>query len=360
MNAKFVDFCGWALPHQFGKENISQSVMHTRRSASLFDVSHMYQTIIRGEGRVSFAERLLTANIGKLRHNRATYTLMTNEDGGIIDDCVISNHGDSLYLVTNGGTEDKVRDHIAANMRSNVDVLHLQNKALVALQGPLAHHALARHIEPQGALDDLYFMEGKRLMVCGYPCVITRCGYTGEDGFELSIDAEHANSVVESLVAEPEVKLAGLIARDILRLEAGLCLYGTDIDDSTTPVKASLNFAVPKSRRKTADFIGAERIINEFAIPPLNKRVGLIVKGAPPIHGASVMTNDFIPIGKITSGAMSLTIKSAVAMAYVDMKYASLGTELMVQHRMKRYPAIVSAMPFVSNGYCRRPNGRRI
>lgn len=302
-----VPFCGWSMPVQY-KDGVLPSHLHTRQQASLFDVSHMLQFKVHGDDRVKFLESLVVADIGGLADNTGTLSLFTTDSGGIIDDLIINKTPEYLYVVSNAGCADKDLKHLQDRLKAvsgdlDVALEVLEDKALLALQGPKAAAVLQSGV--QGDLSKMFFMRTDVMDVFGIKDVrVTRCGYTGEDGFELSVDQNRAVDLAKALLEskEAEVKPAGLGPRDSLRLEAGLCLYGNDIDENTTPVEAVLVWTIGKRRRAQADFPGAEAILRQIKEKAKRKRVGLLSKGPPARGGATVLDADGNKVGQVTSG----------------------------------------------------------
>uniref|UniRef100_A0A8C9Q2Y7 Aminomethyltransferase n=1 Tax=Spermophilus dauricus TaxID=99837 RepID=A0A8C9Q2Y7_SPEDA len=352
---KMVAFAGWSLPIQYQESHI-ESHLHTRRHCSLFDVSHMLQTKIFGCDRVKLMESLVVGDIAELRPNKGTLSLFTNEAGGILDDLIVTNTSEGhLYVVSNAGCWDKdlalMQDKVRELKNRGNDVgLEIVDNALLALQGPTAAQVLQA-----GVADDLRklpFMTSAVMKVFGVSgCRVTRCGYTGEDGVEISVPASGAVHLATALLENPEVKLAGLAARDSLRLEAGLCLYGNDIDEHITPVEGSLGWTLGKRRRAAMDFPGAKVIVPQLKGEVQRKRVGLMCEGAPMRAHNPILSTEGIMIGTVTSGCPSPCLKKNVAMGYVPFKYSQPGTQLLVEVRRKQQMAVVSKMPFVPTNY---------
>ncbi|KAF0314511.1 Aminomethyltransferase, mitochondrial [Amphibalanus amphitrite] len=354
---KMVDFAGYSLPVMYGKEGIIQSHMHTRTKSSMFDVSHMLQVHIHGADAAPMLESLVVADVAGLQPGTGTLSLFTTEAGGIADDLIVSRTAEGpLYVVSNAGCRDKdltLMESRAAEWRAkgrdvSVEVLE---RGLLAVQGP----ATARLLQPLTPLDlsGLTFMRTAAAEVCGLACRVTRCGYTGEDGVEISVAAAEATQLAERLMEAggDELHLAGLGARDSLRLEAGLCLYGNDIDETTTPIEAALAWTIAKRRRAARDFPGAVTILAQLRDKPARRRVGLVSEGAPARAGARIVTPDGEPVGSVTSGCPSPALKHNVAMGYVSAAHAKLGTELRLEVRKQRVPAKVAKMPFVPARY---------
>lgn len=351
---KMVPFCGWSMPLQY-KEGIIQSHTHTRTNASLFDVSHMGQLNIRGKDRVEFMERLTVGDVAALEPNHAKLSLFTNEKGGIKDDTVISNHGDHLYVVINAGCTDKdllhIREHesLFKNQGKDVAVEHRTDLALLALQGPKAVTILSKMVKED--LSTLKFMSGRKMDVAGISCLVTRCGYTGEDGFEISVSSQHAVKLAQCFIEHEEVLLAGLGARDSLRLEAGLCLYGNDIEEDTSPIEAALLWTIGKRRREEGGFLGDAVILKQIRDGVSRKRVGLVMEKGIARDGAVVFGADGSQVGKVTSGLYGPSVKQGIAMAYLNLPHNKTKTAVQVNVRDKLLPAVVSKMPFYPSNY---------
>jgi aminomethyltransferase len=351
-----VDFAGWALPALYTGEALIQSVQRCRTKSSVFDVSHMGQLRITGPKRAQFVESIVVGAIGDLAATRGQLSLMTNENGGIIDDTVITNYEDHIYMVINAGCADKdlawINDRLAAfNAREGSGACHVevmtQDRALLAVQGPEAE----QHLQPicDFDLSQLSFMQGRETTLGGKPAYVTRCGYTGEDGFEVSVASGFGVELAERLLGEGSA-MAGLGARDALRLEAGLCLYGNDIDEETSPVEALLMWTIQKRRRQDGGFPGHEKIMAQFnGKTATRKRVGLLCSGAPARTGAEVKANGKT-IGVVTSGSHSPILGRPVAMAYLPTNAKDLGP-LETSVRNKTYAAELSKMPFVATKY---------
>ncbi|KAJ3368129.1 hypothetical protein GGF31_006837 [Allomyces arbusculus] len=358
--AKMVPFAGWDMPLQYADKSHVQAHMHCREAASIFDVSHMLQTRWTGKDAIEFIESLVVGDIQALAPGAATLSLFTNAQGGIIDDTVIqrlaTNPGE-LYVVSNAGCADKDLAHIRAQLEQfrakgkdvNVDVI--EDHSLLALQGPKAIAALEKLAST--SLASLPFMAGTALKIRDVPVHVTRCGYTGEDGVEISVPHGSAAALAEWLLQDPAVAMAGLGARDSLRLEAGLCLYGHDMDESVSPVEATLLWTIGKRRRAEGGFLGAESILSQIGGPITKRRVGLLVQGAPAREGAKIVNAEGQEIGQITSGCPSPVLKKNVAMGYVAKGFTKAGSEVNVVVRGKTQKATVTKMPFVPHNYFR-------
>jgi aminomethyltransferase len=349
--ARMVPFAGYHMPIQY--EGIIAEHLWTRQSAGLFDVSHMGQLVISGPDAAAELEKLLPGDIKELQPGRVRYSLLLNESGGILDDLMVTNLGDdSYYMVVNGATKWDDIAHLREHLPDEIVINHLEDQALLAVQGPKAADAVSR-LFPQAV--SLFFMEATGFEWEGAQVGIGRSGYTGEDGFEITLPASHAERVAAWLCDQPEVKPIGLGARDSLRLEAGLPLYGHDLDEETTPVMADLGFAIAKRRREERSFPGAERILLEREQGPVVKRVGLLVEGRQPVReGATVVDNDGSEVGKVTSGGFSPSLERPIAMAYVPVALAQPGTRVRLNQRARIFEAEVTPMPFVPHRYHRK------
>ncbi|GAA0647985.1 glycine cleavage system aminomethyltransferase GcvT [Brevundimonas lenta] len=350
--ARMVGFGGYDMPVQY--EGVLAEHRWTREHAGLFDVSHMGQCKITGDDAIAQFERFVPGDYEILKTGKQKYSLLLNAEGGIMDDLMAGKPDhDGLYVVVNAGNKDADFAFLQANLAGDAKLTILADRALLAIQGPEAAEVMAQH-EP--LLAEMGFMECARLMLFGCDCFISRSGYTGEDGYEISVPADQAERVWNTLLQDARVKPIGLGARDSLRLEAGLPLHGHDIDASTSPVEGALTFALSKSRKERADFNGADRVLKELADGPSRIRVGLSVKeGAPAREGAEIADADGNIIGNVTSGGPSPTLGRNIAMGYVPPAFAGLGTELKVVVRGKPAAAEVIATPFVAQRYYRKP-----
>lgn len=355
LGGKMVPFAGYEMPVQYPL-GVKKEHLHTRDKAGLFDVSHMGQLNLRGAGAAAALEALVPVDIIDLPEGKQRYALFTNAEGGILDDLMVTNYGDCLYLVVNAACKAQDIAHLQAHLGDGVSMELLDDRALVALQGPAAAAVMGR-LAPQTA--DMVFMDSRRLTLLGADCFISRSGYTGEDGFEISIPAAQAETVVRELLAQDEVEPIGLGARDSLRLESGLCLYGHDLDATTTPVEASLIWAVSKARRADGErpggFVGADVVLEQIASKQVaRKRVGLVGAGRAPVReGTELFDAEGNAVGTVTSGTFGPSAGAPVAMGYVAADCAALETELFAEVRGKRLPMRVSKMPFVPQRYYR-------
>ena len=359
LGARMVPFAGYEMPVQY--EGVMAEHIWTRTEAGLFDVSHMGQLQLTGEGAADALERITPGNLSALAPGKIRYTLLLAQDGGILDDLMVTNTGHNLYLVVNGATKHDDIVYMCEQLPDSVTLNHLEDAALLALQGPKAATALAKlgidPFEPDWPKPtDLYFMEAGPFLWRGIPLGISRSGYTGEDGFEISVPSEHAETLASALMELEEVRPIGLGARDSLRLEAGLPLYGHDMGPDLLPVEANLSFALSKLRREEGNFAGAERVLAQYPDKAAKKRVGLFVDGRQPVReGATIVDDAGVAIGTVTSGGFSPTLQRPIAMAYVPMDLSETGTAITVEQRGKKIACTVADMPFVKHHYHRKP-----
>ena len=348
LGGKMVPFAGYDMPVQYPL-GIMGEHRQTREKAGLFDVSHMGQA--RYTGDEAALEALLTCDLALLGAGEQKYTLLLNEAGGIRDDLMVSRpDGNGIFLVVNAAMKDQDFAHLEAGTAGKGELVRLEDRALLALQGPAAKDVMAR-LCPDAC--KLVFMQCGVFQLDGVEVMMSRSGYTGEDGFEISIPEADAVRIAKLLLAQDEVEAIGLGARDSLRLEAGLCLYGHDMDTSRTPVEASLIWALAKTRRERGDFPGAAVIQKQIDDKSCQKRIGLTLSGAPAREGAEIATKDGKIIGIVTSGGFGPTVNGPVAMGYVDRDYMAEGTELDLIVRGKPRPATVTKLPFVPNNFFR-------
>lgn len=361
LGARMVGFAGYALPVQYDltgglaarcRGGVMAEHLHCREKAALFDVSHMGQARLTGATAAAALERLVPGELIGLRSGRQRYTLLTNEAGGILDDLMVARLAENrLFLVVNASRKYEDLAHIAQALPDAVRLDVIEDRALLALQGPLAATVLGR-LSP--AATSLPFLGAGEFDIAGIPCVVTRSGYTGEDGFEMSVPADRAEALAGALLAEEEVAPAGLGARDSLRLEAGLCLYGNDIDELTTPIEAGLGWVIGKRRRTDWDFPGGTVIRDQVEHHPARVRVGLRPEGrAPARAGTTIAADDGTDAGTVTSGGFSPSLNAPIAMGYVRRDLAEPGTRLHLIVRGKPLPAQVAALPFVAHRYAR-------
>ena len=349
LGARMAPFAGYDLPVQYPAGVMAE---HTqcRERAALFDVSHMGQISLHGADAAAALETLVPGDVTGINPGRQRYTLFLDEAGGILDDLMVANHGDRLLLIVNASRKHADAQHLATRIPQITAERH-HDRALLALQGPAAVTVMAR-FSPEAAA--LPFMGVAQLAIAGIPVWISRSGYTGEDGYEISVTDMDAEALAEKLLAEPEVGPAGLGARDSLRLEAGLCLYGNDIDELTTPVEANLAWTVAKRRREAKDFPGAIAVCDQLAHGPTRLRVGIRPDGRAPARAdTAIAAEDGTGAGNVTSGGFGPTAGGPVAMGYVRRDLAAEGTPLNLLVRGKQLPARVAALPFVPHRYVR-------
>ena len=357
LGARMVPFAGYSMPVQY-KSGLMAEHQHTRQAAGLFDVSHMGQLKLIGADAAAALESLMPVDVQGLAEGKQRYGLLLNDEGGVIDDLMFFNQGnDTWFLIVNGACKLTDIAHIETHIGNRCQIVTLPTQGLLALQGPQAVTALSRLVP---GVEKLVFMSGASFAWNGAELFITRSGYTGEDGFEISVPGEHTEALARALLAQPEVKPIGLGARNSLRLEAGLCLYGNDIDSTTTPPEAALNWAIQKVRRtggeRAGGFPGAAKVLAQIDNPAslTKKRVGLIAKERVPVREPAVLENlDGQHIGHVTSGLLSPTLNQPIALAYVQPEYAQPGTEVFAMVRGKPVAMVVSPTPFLPPRYHR-------
>ena len=356
LGARMVPFAGYSMPVQYPSGLMAEH-LHTRAAAGLFDVSHMGQLRLEGLDAAAAFESLMPVDVIDLPVGKQRYGLLLNDAGAIMDDLMFFNTGDSIFIIVNGACKAVDIAHIQQKIGSQCKVIPMPEMALLALQGPQAVTALSR-LAP--GVETLVFMTGGRFDVAGCDCFLTRSGYTGEDGFEISVHNDQADKLARALLAQPEVKPVGLGARNSLRLEAGLCLYGNDIDTTTTPIEASLNWAIQKVRRtggaRAGGFPGFQKVLAQLADPTqlTRKRVGLKALERIPVRDHTALHSlGGEVIGEVTSGLLGPSINQPVAMGYVSPEFSSIGTQVNAMVRGKPVLMQVCAMPFVANNYFR-------
>ena len=361
LGARMVPFAGYDMPVQY-PAGVLKEHLQTRDAAGLFDVSHMGQVrLIPKSGDVADAalalETLVPVDVLGLGVNRQRYALFTNDQGGILDDLMFSNLGDHLFLVVNAACKDADIAHLKAHLSDSCDIIVEEDRALLALQGPFAEKVIAE-FSPEAA--SMRFMDVRTIDMHDIKCIISRSGYTGEDGYEISVPADKAEHLARMLLEHPDVQPIGLGARDSLRLEAGLCLYGNDIDTTTTPAEAALGWAIQKARRsggaRAGGFPGAQIILSGLENGVERLRVGLKPDGKAPVRAhAEVFADDAgqTKVGEVTSGGFGPSVDGPVAMGYIDKAHATKGTTLFAEVRGKYLPVAVSALPFVTPGFKR-------
>ena len=359
LGARMVSFAGYDMPVQY-PSGIIKEHLHTRAAAGLFDVSHMGQIALRPRsGRIEDAARalemLVPGDILGLAMGRQRYTLFTNAAGGVLDDLMVSNQGDHLMMVVNAARKAADEAHLRLHLSDSCLVEPLVDRALVALQGPMAEAVFAAFAPDLRAMT---FMDVKTITLLGEACIVSRSGYTGEDGFEISVPARVAEAFCEVLLRNPAVAPIGLGARDSLRLEAGFCLYGSDLDETTTPVEAALDWTIPKARRtggeRASGFAGAEAVLGQLATGAARRRVGLRQEGRAPMRRGALLfraANATTPVGIVTSGGFGPSLDAPISMGYVSRDAGVLNTQLFAEVRGKRLPLTVSKLPFMPTHY---------
>jgi aminomethyltransferase len=352
LGARLVPFAGYEMPVQYPTGILAEHAQ-TRAAAGLFDVSHMGQmrlTAKAGHSAARALETVVPGDIAGLLPGQQRYTQFTNDAGGILDDLMVTSTGDHLLLVVNAACKDADLAHVQAHLSNACEIEPMFSRGLLALQGPQAARALAR-LAPSVAT--MTFMTGAFVTIDGAQCYVTRSGYTGGDGFEISTPADRAEAIARRLLAQPEVKPIGLGARDSLRLEAGLCLYGHDIDSTTTPIEAGLLWSIGKERRAQGGFPGASVIQKQIAEGASRKRVGLLPEGKAIAREGTEIAIGGKVVGKVTSGGFAPTLGRAIAMGYVERGQSAIGTRVELAVRGKPVPADIVPMPFVKHAYYR-------
>jgi aminomethyltransferase len=351
--AKMVGFAGYNMPVNYPL-GVLKEHLHTRTAAGLFDVSHMGQAVLAGEGVDKALETLVPGDVTGLQPGQIRYTMLTTPEGGIIDDLMVSRPAEpgkenKLFLVVNAGCKERDFAHIAARLGEKYTLKRYDDAALLALQGPKAAEVLARFIPAAATMN---FMTTCVDKLAGVPVRLFRSGYTGEDGYEISVPAAEAARIAEALLDQPEVEAIGLGARDSLRLEAGLCLYGSDIDTTTTPIEASLAWTIGKRRRAEGGFPGAEKILGQLERGAPKKRVGIRPLGRAPARAhTEIQDGNGRRIGEITSGGFGPSVNGPIAMGYVETAFAKVGTPLTLIVRGQAQPAQVESLPFAPHHY---------
>jgi len=347
--ARMVPFAGWDMPVQYA-DGIKAEHLATRDSAGLFDVSHMAQVWLSGPGAEAMLESLTPTDVGAIGDGRVRYSLFLNATGGVLDDLMIARLDGVLQLVVNAGRAEHDIAHLRAHLGGGVEMEVKSDRALLALQGPESPAVLER----LGVdLSGFHFMQIGRFTIDGTDCIVTRSGYTGEDGFEISMPVADAERLATLLLADAAVSPVGLGARDTLRLEAGLPLWGHELDETINPVAAGLRFALSKRRREAADFPGAETILNDLANGAPRQLVGLLPQGGRPVRDGAELALDGTPVGHVTSGGFAPSLDAPAALGFVDAALASPGTELMALTRGRETPVVTAALPLVPHRYVR-------
>ena len=354
LGAKMVPFAGYSMPVQYPM-GLTKEHLHTRTLAGLFDVSHMGQLKLKGENAAAAMETLVPVDIIDLEPMKQRYALFTNDKGGVMDDLMVTNAGDHLFVVVNAACKEQDINHMREHIGESCEIEVLEDYALLALQGPQAGAVMARLTTGS---EELVFMTAANLEIDGMECFVTRSGYSGEDGFEISVHNDQAEQLARTLLAQAEVEAIGLGARDSLRLECGLCLYGHDLDAETTPVESSLLWALTKSRRadgaRPGGYPGADIIMQQMANGVDRKRVGIKAEGRMPVRDGAVLTDtDGNEIGVVTSGGFGPSVNGPIAMGYVQTQYATPETNLFALVRDKQIPVSVVKLPFVKQNYYR-------
>jgi len=352
--ARMVSFAGYRMPVQYADGIIAEH-QHTREHAGLFDVSHMGQIRLHGDAAAAALESCVPVDVAGLKPGRQRYGFLTSEDGGIIDDLMITNAGTSILMIVNAARKDLDFDWLSDRIGDRVKIERLEDLSLIALQGPKAQIALSP-LAP--AASEMRFMDSQPMTIANIACHVSRSGYTGEDGYEISVPTEHCESLARTLLDSEWVKPIGLGARDSLRLEAGLCLYGQDIDTDTSPIEADLGWAISRVRRADGDraggFPGVERIFSELASGSSRKRTGIKIEGRAPLRsGVKLVHENGRAAGHITSGSFGATANAPIAMGYVETALAAPGTSLLAQVRDKSKPCVTCELPFVPHRYRR-------
>ena len=348
LGAKMTPFAGYAMPVQY-PAGVMAEHRHCRAAAGLFDVSHMGQVRLLGDGAAAALERLVPAGIQGLASGQMRYTMFTNADGGVMDDLMALNRGDHLFLVVNAGCKHEDLAHMAAHL-DGIEIDYQADRGLLALQGPAAAETLAKHAPAVLAMP---FMTALDAQIGGVDCLVTRSGYTGEDGYEIGMDGNAAAAVAELLLADDAVEPIGLGARDSLRLEAGLCLYGHDLTPDISPIEAGLTWTIANHRREAGGFLGADRIQRELAEKPSRRRVGIRPEGRAIAREGVEIQVDGAVVGEITSGGFGPSVEHPVAMGYVAAAHAKVGTKLDLMVRSQARPAEIIKLPFHPHRYFR-------
>lgn len=347
LGGKMIEFAGYQLPVQY-QSGIIQEHLHCRSRAGFFDISHMGQCLILGGEAAAELEKLTPSDVTSLKPGQQKYTVLTNDEGGIIDDIIITRTGKGLMIVVNAACKDKDFQYLSSHLSGGCQLLELTERSLFALQGPSSQVIMEKFSPSATALT---FMHACEAEIAGIKCTISRSGYTGEDGFEISVENRQAEDLARLLLAEPEVAPIGLGARDTLRLEAGLCLYGHEISESVTPVEAGLNWLIKKNHNK---FPGADKIIQQLEQGPEKIRVGLIAEGKQPVReGCAVYDEKNNMIGHVTSGSFSPSLGKPVAMALIERSYTQSGVRLTAKVREHQIPVCVTSLPFIPHRYRR-------
>lgn len=352
-NAKLVDFAGWSMPIQYHSGIINEHVS-TRNSCGLFDISHMGQILISGADSKALLEKITPSDIGKIKNGKVKYSFLLNNRGGIIDDLMITNEGDGYFLVVNASRTKEGLDEIenAAKSFSEININHLEENGMIAIQGPKAKDVAGEYFKEVN--ETMYFMDFINTKYNGNEVRISRIGYTGEDGFEISSNSETIFEITKSISSDERVTMCGLGARDTLRLEAGLPLYGNELNEDITPVQADLSFAISPSRINEKNFRGAERIINEIKNGSEYTRIGLLPEGRRPVRKGTEIIKNGKKVGEISSGGYSPTIKSPIAMGIIKSEFLNLNENLQAKLGDSLITMKIIELPFVEHKYYRK------
>ena len=351
MGGKMVPFAGYDMPVQYADMGVLKEHLHTRAAAGLFDVSHMGQAIVTGINNdpAIALEKIMPGDIRGLEKGKVRYSVLLNDAGGIVDDLMVTRWDEkTFYVVVNAACKDKDFAWIQKKIGGEIKLQPLPQRALLAIQGPMAEAVTARLFP---AVSAMTFMSAINTTLDGHDVYISRSGYTGEDGFEISVPDDYAVTFAKKLLAQPEVKWIGLGARDSLRLESGLCLYGHDMNDETTPIEANLKWVIPKRRREEKNFLGADKILGELAAGTARLRVGIQPEGKAPVREGAELFADGQKIGIVTSGGFGPTVNAPVAMGYVDSKHSVPGTKITALVRGQHLPCAVANLPFIKQNY---------
>ena len=347
LNAKIVAFAGYQMPLNY-KDGILQEHLHCRSQAGFFDISHMGQCLILGDNAAQEIENLTPSDIVGLEPWQQRYTVLTNQSGGIIDDIIITHTNLGYLVVANAACKEKDFEHLRKHLSSNCELIELTDQALFAIQGPKAAKIIAK-LSPKAT--ELRFMHACSTEIHDIPCIISRCGYTGEDGFEISVAGQFADTLARLLLSDPELKPIGLAARDSLRIEAGLCLYGHEISETISPVSAGLQWLINKER---TNYPGASHIQSQLQKGPNKVRVGLNIGSKIPVREGAILYDDETrTLGQVTSGCFSPSLNKPIAMAYLDRHRAKPGSLLLTRVREHKIMVSVTSLPFLPNRYHR-------
>ena len=349
--AKMVSFAGWDMPMNY-EAGIKAEHLATRHEAGLFDVSHMAQITLAGKNAGKMLEQITPTDTSTIAEGHLRYSVFLNEMGGVLDDLIIGKLDGVFRLVVNAGRANEDIAFLKAHLLPEVDMQIITDRALIALQGPLAGQVL----DALGSdVSDLYFMQLRHQRIAGFDVIINRSGYTGEDGFEISVASDDATTLAKAIFAHKHVHLAGLGARDTLRLEAGLPLYGHELDETITPIEAGLGFAIAKSRKDRRDFPGAEVILSQIKNGAPRQLVGLVPSGGRPVRDGAILEMNGVPIGHVTSGGYAPSLSQPIAAGFITSDHAKIGTKIDANMAGRKAEMMVTEMPFVPHRYYRKP-----